>query len=137
MNIREYFLENEKNLQADENYVSDGFIAINKKFVNSKLLEQFKTVGVNLLTRIPYDKGEDFELPDRVELFPNNKLAFPYSEEFYFDYNFVKIIKESFFNTAQTIVFANYGGVEQAPIMKFWDEDDEFIGCLSMSIKKR
>ena len=53
-------------LRADDTYISDGYILVAKEFLYNEVLKAYKTDDCNLMERIPYENGTDWELPEYV-----------------------------------------------------------------------
>ena len=132
--LEKFILDNE--LIGDNTYITDGVILLKKEMLDSynkltNLLIKIQTKEPIKIEYIPCDKGIEVEFPDKVELFPFGDMGVPFEDKF-FGYNYIKlahILTEdiSFYTLVPpTEKFAN------APwILKFWNENYEFVGCLA------
>ena len=62
---------------ADDNYISDGYILVNKEFLKSKALLNCKTQNENIMSHMPYEKGEYIDLTSvgtKCELCAHEKI---------------------------------------------------------------
>lgn len=135
MNLEEYIFLNSNNIQADDTYISDGVFAIRKDRINNKIISSYKNNSNNILEAVSIEVGKNFdiEIGTELTLLRHRTLGIKYNDNFYFDYDIIKMILNYFtFDFLYTTVVENgctlYG--KQYPVLKFFDEDEEFIGCL-------
>ncbi|MDD3238252.1 MAG: hypothetical protein PHV37_09175 [Candidatus Gastranaerophilales bacterium] len=126
LKVEEYLINSERQLVADENYISDGIIIVAKDKIENPLLKQYKNIDENIMSTIPFEKGEQYDLPAFCELFPRKILGFVFDEKYSFDYDFFDVFASSFYGLDYYTVRESGNRV---PILKAFDEDDEFVGC--------
>lgn len=131
--LEQRLFEAEK-LTADDKYISDGYILVSKEFLKSDVLKQYKNEEKEMsemMSNIPYEIGEFWDLPDNVELRSNHNFAFMYDETYGFDYNFIAMFEEAFFFSCLEYYISKvclYG--EECLILKIFDEKGNFYGLI-------
>ena len=132
MNEIEERLLNSDFIKADDNYISDGIILVNKKFISNKFLKEYKTDNKNIMKDIPYEKGEEicFNKGSYCKLSGNYKISIVIDEYNSADYDIVKLFYESYkwefiFFTVQDLIKET----EKYKLIKVFSCDEEFIGC--------
>lgn len=129
--IENYLLNTKTSkLRADNTYISDGNILVKKDNLDNELLKIYCTQKENLMTYIPFERGNDYKLPNHVYLYPKHKLYFEIDEEFSVDYQFIKVFMENFEDLTFTIVDM-YINNDLLKIVKVWQGGDIFIGCIA------
>ena len=128
--IEDYLLNKASKLRADNTYISDGNILIKKDNLDNELLKNYCTQKENLMAYIPFERGNKYELPNHVYLYPKKKLYFKIDENFSIDYKFIKVFMENFEDLTFTIVDM-YINNDLLKIVKVWQGDDIFIGCIA------
>lgn len=120
-----------QDLYADDNYISDGCILVVKDKLKLDLLKKYKNYPNNIMSKIPYERGEVYELPDTVSLYLHEKLYFGIDDKFTVDYEFIKQFAKSYTDISFTIVWCT-----DYPIIKVW-QGDKFIGCIATAHKDK
>ena len=131
--LEQYLIESDK-VKADDEYISDGIIVIHKNFIKNKILKSFKNTDKNILSDVPFDKGEEVSIGygTHAKLGLGNRILIDINSE-WFDYEFIKklwfhLLYVSF---ATNLTFADIDCENQnVPILKFFDENDNFIGLI-------
>lgn len=129
--IEEYFLYTKASrLRADYTYISDGAVLIRKDNLDSDLLKNYRTQPDNLMTYIPFERGNEYKLPNYVYLHPKKRLFFEIDKDFSVDYRFIEIFMENFEDLTFTTVDM-YINNDLLKIVKVWQGGNVFIGCIA------
>lgn len=124
---------------ADDNYISDDFILIVKDKIltwkySDELLSLIKRLNTgeqkNLLCKVPFERGEEIELPTIVHLGRNEQLFFIIEtdgKKIPFNYEKVKQILNCTNTDYLTVCKVN----DILYVLKFFDEDNEFCGIVA------
>lgn len=125
--LEEYLIKENKDLVACNKYVSNGVILVSKHILKNKLLLAYKTREKDLLETIdlPFEQGEEWELPNSVELGSFGKKYFAYNEKYRFDYDYIKLFHSVYYLSIEFYIvwFCN------APVLKVFI-DDNFAGVI-------
>jgi hypothetical protein len=120
---------------ADENYISDGWVLVNKEFLRSKVLLNCKTKDENIMSHIPYEMGEYINLTGcgtKCELCSSERIGIIADENNSVDYNHVKLFLKSFpFSFIEFTKQDYMGGL----LIKAFDEEEKFVGCFCSMLK--
>ena len=138
MNKLEDRIFNSGVIVADENYISEGYFIVSKQFLESDVLKQYtnyKSTMADTMSKIPYEKGEHWDLPDTVELLPWKSFLFVYNEEYGFSYEFIELFQDKFNFLEYYTVNVNWGGNNQTPALKIFSEN-EFVGFIMPAKRK-
>lgn len=129
--IEDYFINiNPKQIHADKIYISDGNVLVKKELLHNELLKNYVTQpDTNLMNYIPYDRGEDYELPNNVFLYPKHKLYFEVDKVNLVDYDYIKLFMESYEDVNFTKIDFEINGFKSKAI-KVW-RGDKFCGCIA------
>ena len=89
-NLEKYLIES-NNVTADDEYISDGIIVVKKNYLKNKVLKKFKNTDKNILSDVPFDKGEEVSIGcgTIAKLSTNNRILVNINSE-WFDYEFIK-----------------------------------------------
>lgn len=120
---------------ADENYISDGYILVNKEFLRSKALLNCKTKDENIMSYIPFEMGEYIDLTSvgtQCELSSSERIGIVVDERNVVDYNFVKLFLKSFPYSFIEFTSQEYMG---GKLIKAFAEDKKFVGCFCSMLK--
>lgn len=126
---------------GDEEYITDGVLLLRKDKLfpdyrhdrYTKLLKSINNKKIPMEC-IPYEKGEEVEMSKTAELGPNNKVYVKFGY-IYFDYDYTKLAHSLLDIDSYTIVKPNMS--HRPHLLKFWNYDDDFVGCLSEVDVKR
>lgn len=144
MNVKQWLKHYGSQIIGDDTYVTDEYILLKKSEINTVfcsggynfVLEKIKTHEQLPLEFIPYERGEDVVMSKFVQLKANNRLFVDF-DKFHFDYKYLKLAYDVLaihHFTLVTIPNSYEGKPELMGILKFWDEDDGFLGCLSSCV---
>lgn len=134
--LEKMFLD--KDIFANEDYITDGFIIICKKFMKKKIFRNFinepnmVTVAVN---KIPYEKGEEINLTQCgtvCHLLENEKVGIVLDEKNYLDYSFLTMVYDYFYMGGVYYTMINHLG---GKLIKFFNDNDEFLGAVMSRVK--
>lgn len=91
--LEEYLIKQNKDLVACSKYVSNGIILVSKHILKNKLLLAYKTREKDILETIylPFEQGEEWELPNSVELGNFGKKYFIFNEKYRFNYDYIML----------------------------------------------
>lgn len=120
---------------ADDKYISDCYILVNKEFLKSKALLNCKTQDENIMSHIPYERGEYIDLQSigtKCELCAHGKIGIIISDTELIDYDYVKLFVNSFSYFIEFTSQEFRGGL----LIKAFDENEKFVGCFA-SIQRR
>ena len=121
---------------ADDNYISDGFVLVNKEFLKSNVILNCKTKDENIMSHIPYEMGEYIDLTScgtQCELQSNERIGIIVNENNSVDYNLVRLFLKSFPYSFIEFTKQDYmGGL----LIKAFDEEDKFVGCFCSMLKQ-
>lgn len=143
MNAPEWIENYAGQLCGDDTYVSDGSILLKKEeLYNSyedwyvKILQKIKTHKKLPLECLPYEVGKIVDMSNKAQLYPGHRILVNF-EDFLYDYKYIELAHSLLDIAYYTIaVGTGYIGSEKTVtrILKFWNEQDEFIGSL-MEVK--
>ena len=131
----DYFDDNQHNVRACDNYITDGNnIIVAKHFINSKFLKFFKTTDIDICKNsyIPYEKGEPYELSEHVMLKENMTMAFKVNDEYCFDYKYINLFLSQVLHKSCIKFYYTKSKALNAPILKVFYYDD-FAGLIVAS----
>lgn len=134
MNLEEFFLK-EDFIKADDKYISNGACAIRKDYIKSKALKIAKNTDdlfAECKETVPFERGIDFDctsIGTKCMLGAKETLEIYYNEMYGFDYKYVKMLIKQlpYWEIPAFYVVENKNG---EPILKIFNEQDEFIACL-------
>lgn len=141
MNTKQWLKHYGKHIVGDDTYVSDGSILLKKSEIDTGLcsggynfvLKRIKTHEQLPVESIPYEHGKDVVMQKYAQLRENNRLFVDF-DKFHFDYEYLKLaddILDIHYFTLATTPSSYCGKPVLMGILKFWNEDDRFLGCLS------
>lgn len=134
--MEEYLIKKSDELKADDTYIGDGAVVVVKNKLGNVLLRGFKNMSLNLMSNVPYDKGEEYELPDTVETRGYGKLEYIFDDNYSFDYKLISLFYKSFGIAQAYIQWFSYGDDKKAPMIKFFDYNKNFIGGIASILDK-
>lgn len=127
-----------KKIFADDEYISDGTICIKKDKIDpyqsgnpfecekvERVISSLNTNDVSPMKLVPFEKGEQIDLPDVVELGSSQELFFHVERE-------GKIIPFNYEKIKQMYLYLDveYLTIVNKYYLKFWNDEDEFLGCI-------
>lgn len=128
-------------IRADDNYISNGHFIISKECLRSgalRLVKNTENIWADCDETVPYEQGRDFDctsIGTECVLLPDETIGIKYNDLYYFDYEYVRMLLEQipYWKVTTFYVVENK---RNEPILKFFDENNEFLACL-MSIRKK
>ena len=127
-----------QNMIANEEYISDGNILFAKKYLWSNLLNGFTRKSPSLcMDFIPHEKGIDVECTGEA-LLDKGSILVKFGD-FYFDKCYLDLIEDLCPVESYTLVQIPQKRFKYNAdaLLKFWDSDDNFLGCLANKIPLR
>lgn len=131
---------------ADDNYISDGIVLINKQYLDTALLKAVKNESDNIMRTIPFEKGDEIDITSintPIKLLRNNTIGIVLNEndhcKYYANYDIVKMFEKlcPYIDIYYTILDNG-----RTKIIKVFrepdsiDDKDEFIGCFASMISE-
>lgn len=153
LKIEEYLL-NKKIVVADDIYISDGVVAVDKRHLKNNILKNYKYIPdepkslyknikeKGLLYSVEYNMGEEFELPDYCILAYDETIRIPYDKDdkYSFNYELVKMFFNDF-NESWRDIITYISDCADGKVLKFFSSyfngeeyEHDFIGLI-MAIK--
>lgn len=128
------------NLLGDDTYITNGDILLKKSALDpwcdiTDLLIKIQTKTPIHMEYIPYDKGIEVTCPDKIDLWSNDILAVPFGDKF-FNYEYLKLVHILTEDISFYTLVPPSEKFENSPwILKFWDGNGEFVGCLAEIVR--
>ncbi len=122
-------------IKADDDYISDGYILVNKRFLRNKILRDFKTDNENIMSKIPFEMGEYIDLTSlgtKCQLLTDERIGITIDEKNDVDYNFVRLFLKSF---PYRFIEFTIQPFDNGYLIKAFDENDVFVGCFGSILR--
>lgn len=140
MNTKQWLKHYGKHIVGDDTYISDGSILLKKSEIDTFfcpdgfnfVLKRIKTHEQLPVESIPYERGKDVVMSKYAQLKEANRLYVDF-DKFHFDYEYLKLaynILDIHYFTLVRTPSSHCGKPVLMGILKFWNEDDRFLGCL-------
>lgn len=127
-------------IMADDNYISNGHFIISKGCLRSdalRLVKNTDNIWAECDKVVPFEQGQDFDCTSvgtECVLLSHGIIGIKYNDLYFFDYEYISMLLHQipYWKITTFYVVENK---RSEPILKIFDENNDFIACL-MSMRR-